>query len=276
MAEDNLLEASKKVQVPTGLYRHCVGCKTLLLTKELDANYQVCATCGHHHRINALARLRMLLDDEPELQDQDVKSGDPLHFHDTQAYPDRVARYQKKTGYSDAYLAASGTLEGHAVEAGAFDFGFMGGSMGSVVGELICRQIERATERKAAVIIVSASGGARMQEGILSLMQMARVSGLLHEFRSQTLKPFVSLLSDPTTGGVAASFAMLGDFILAEPRALIGFAGRRVIEQTIGQKLPEDFQRAEFLLEHGLIDRVVARDLVKPTIAKLLNLTVSQ
>jgi len=276
MAEDANLEASKKVQVPSGLYRHCGGCKALLLNKELDANHQVCPTCGHHHRINAMTRLRMLLDQEPELRDQDVASGDPLEFHDTQAYTDRVARYQKKTGRSDAYLSASGTLAGYAVEAGSFDFGFMGGSMGSVVGELICRQIERAIERDAAVIIVSASGGARMQEGILSLMQMARVSGLLHQFRTQRRKPFVSLLTDPTTGGVAASFAMLGDFILAEPRALIGFAGRRVIEQTIGQKLPEDFQRAEFLLEHGLIDRVVARDLVKPTIAKLLSLTTSE
>jgi acetyl-CoA carboxylase carboxyl transferase subunit beta len=275
MAEDATLDSNKKVQVPTGLYRHCDGCKALLLTKELDANYQVCPHCGHHHRISAMARLRLLLDEEPVLHDVEVRSGDPLRFHDTQAYPDRVARYQKKTGHSDAYLAASGTLEGHPIEAGAFDFGFMGGSMGSVVGELICRQVERATERQAALLIVSASGGARMQEGILSLMQMARVSGLLHEYRRQTLKPFISLLTDPTTGGVAASFAMLGDFILAEPRALIGFAGRRVIEQTIGQKLPDDFQRAEFLLEHGLIDRVVARDLVKPTVGKLLSLTQS-
>ena len=272
MAEEQT-DPSRKVQVPTGLYRHCDGCKTLLLTKELDANYQVCPTCGHHHRIGSMERLTLLLDDAPELCDQDVVSGDPLSFHDTQGYPDRIARYQKKTGRSDAYMAASGTLAGHPVEVGSFDFGFMGGSMGSVVGELICRQIERAIERDAALVIVSASGGARMQEGILSLMQMARVSGLLHRFRARRRRAFVSLLTDPTTGGVAASFAMLGDFILAEPRALIGFAGRRVIEQTIGQKLPADFQRAEFLLEHGLIDRVVPRDLVKSTIADLLRLS---
>jgi acetyl-CoA carboxylase carboxyl transferase subunit beta len=272
MPEENV-DPIKKVQVPTGLYKHCGGCKALLLTKELDANVQVCPHCGHHHRINAWERLCLLLDDEPQLRDQELHSADPLEFSDTQAYVDRVARYKKKTGRQDAYLAASGTLEGHAVELGSFDFGFMGGSMGSVGGELICRQIERAIERDAALIIVSASGGARMQEGILSLMQMARVSGLLHRFRERRSAAYISLLTDPTTGGVAASFAMLGDFILAEPRALIGFAGRRVIEQTIGQKLPDDFQRAEFLLEQGLIDRVVPRDLLKVTISQLLSLS---
>ena len=247
-------EVEKKVQVPTGLYRHCLGCKALMLTHELEENQWVCSRCGHHHRLSAAQRLDMLFDGPWTRHDADVTSGDPLEFTDTQAYPQRLDRYRKKTGNQAAYVAGAGEIGGYSVQAGSFDFGFMGGSMGSAVGELICRQIERATEADEALVVISASGGARMQEGILSLMQMARISGLLHRYRSGSSFPFISILTDPTTGGVAASFAMLGDFIIAEPKALIGFAGPRVIEQTIRQKLPEGFQRSEFLLEHGLIE----------------------
>jgi acetyl-CoA carboxylase carboxyl transferase subunit beta len=273
MSEDVGVE--RRVQVPTGLYQHCLGCKALLLSTEFQANLMVCPRCGHHHRLGAAQRLELIMDSGYSVCDAQVTSGDPLEFSDTEAYTDRVQRYRKKTGQSDAYIAVSGAIDGVPVEAGSFAFGFMGGSMGSVVGELICRQIERAIERRAAVLIVSASGGARMQEGILSLMQMARVSGLLHRFRSQRGRPYISLLTDPTTGGVAASFAMLGDVILAEPKALIGFAGPRVIEQTIGQKLPAGFQRSEFLHEHGLIDQVVPRDLLRETVSRVLRLTAA-
>lgn len=266
-------EVEKKVQVPTGLYRHCLGCKALMLTHELEENQWVCSRCGHHHRLSATQRLDMLFDGAWTRQDEGVTSGDPLEFTDTQAYPQRLDRYRKKTGNQAAYVAGAGQIGGYSVQAGSFDFGFMGGSMGSAVGELICRQIERATEADEALVIISASGGARMQEGILSLMQMARISGLLHRYRSQSSFPFISILTDPTTGGVAASFAMLGDFIIAEPKALIGFAGPRVIEQTIRQKLPEGFQRSEFLLEHGLIDRVVPRDLLPGLVAELIERT---
>jgi len=244
-----------------------------MLTHELEENQWVCSRCGHHHRLSAVQRLDLLFDGSWARQDADVTSGDPLEFRDTQAYTDRLERYRKKTGNQAAYVAGSGLIGGFPTQAGSFDFGFMGGSMGSAVGELICRQIERATDRDEALIIISASGGARMQEGILSLMQMARISGLLHRFRSRASNPFISILTDPTTGGVAASFAMLGDFIVAEPKALIGFAGPRVIEQTIRQKLPEGFQRSEFLLEHGLIDRVVPRDLLSSLVAELIERT---
>jgi acetyl-CoA carboxylase carboxyl transferase subunit beta len=273
MSEETLSE--RRVQVPTGLYQHCLGCKALLLATEFQANMMVCPRCGHHHRLSATQRLDWLMDPGYTLCDGDVTSGDPLEFSDTEPYTGRIERYRKKTGQSDAYIAVTGAIDGVPVEAGSFAFGFMGGSMGSVVGELICRQIERAIERNAAVLIVSASGGARMQEGILSLMQMARVSGVLHRFRSRKARPFISLLTDPTTGGVAASFAMLGDVILAEPKALIGFAGPRVIEQTIGQKLPVGFQRSEFLHEHGLIDQVVPRDLLRDTLSRVLSLTAA-
>lgn len=224
-----------------------------------------------------MPRIRSLLDPgSVTLHDQDLFSLDPLGFQDSRPYPERLSAAMGKTGQTDALIAASGTLGGIPVELGAFDFAFLGGSMGSVVGERITRLVERAIDRRHPVVLISASGGARMQEGVLSLMQMATTSAALAELKDVAGMPYLSVLTHPTTGGVAASFAMLGDVILAEPGALIGFAGPRVIEQTIGHSLPEGFQTAEYLLEHGMIDKIVHRKDLRDTLERLLRLTTRQ
>ncbi len=257
--------------VPEGLWVKCEGCKEIVYSRDLDRNLKVCPKCGHHFRIDARARISLLLDDpQPRELFTGVSPVDPLNFRDTKRYRDRLKSYQQAVGERDAVLVVQGTMEEIPVMMAAMEYRFMGGSMGSVVGEKITRAAERAVERKWPLIVVSASGGARMQEGVLSLMQMAKISAALARLRAARL-PYVSVLTDPTTGGVTASFAMLGDLNIAEPGALIGFAGPRVIEQTIRQSLPEGFQRSEFLLEHGFLDLVVQRSEMKETIARCLR-----
>ena len=253
----------------------CDGCEAHLYTGELDEAHQVCKHCGYHFRIGARERLAMLFDEGKfEELDAEVISIDPLEFVDTKPYPARLNQAKKSSGLPEAIINARGKVGNHLVFAGAMDMSFIGGSMGSAVGEKVTRLIERALKEHGAVIIFSASGGARMQEGTLSLMQMAKISSALAALDEAHL-PFFSVLTDPTTGGVTASFAMLGDFIIAEPKALIGFAGPRVIEQTIRQKLPKDFQKSEFLLEHGMLDAIVDRREVRDYIIKLLNFTMN-
>ncbi len=257
--------------VPEGLWVKCEGCKEIVYSRDLDRNLKVCPKCGYHFRIDARARVSLLLDDpQPRELFTSVSPVDPLNFRDTKRYRDRLKSYQQAVGERDAVLVVQGTLEEMPVVMAVMEYRFMGGSMGSVVGEKITRAAERAVERKWPLIVVSASGGARMQEGVLSLMQMAKISAALARLRTARL-PYVSVLTDPTTGGVTASFAMLGDLNIAEPGALIGFAGPRVIEQTIRQSLPEGFQRSEFLLEHGFLDLVVQRSEMKETIARCLR-----
>jgi len=242
-----------------GLFLKCPGCDHTFYKKDFEENKRVCPECGHHLRINARERLALLLDDGAwEEIDAGLVSTDPLKFEDTKKYSDRLADLHSRTGLDDAIVSATGKLDGRPVIIAAMDLEFVGGSMGSVVGERITRAIERAIADRVPIIIISASGGARMQEGTLSLMQMAKISAALARLDEERI-PYISILTDPTTGGVTASFAMLGDLNIAEPGALIGFAGPRVIEQTIRQKLPEGFQRAEFLLEHGMLDAVVPR-----------------
>jgi acetyl-CoA carboxylase carboxyl transferase subunit beta len=258
-----------------GIFVKCLDCEEPLYKGELDASQQVCPYCGHHFRIDARTRLENLFDDAKfELLDQDVTSADPLEFVDSKPYKDRIAQAKKSSGLPEAILTAKGNVNGKLVYAGAMDMNFIGGSMGSAVGEKITRIIERALKTRGSVVIFSASGGARMQEGTLSLMQMAKISAVLAQLHEARL-PFISVLTDPTTGGVTASFAMLGDVIIAEPKALIGFAGPRVIEQTIRQKLPEGFQRSEFLLEHGMVDMVVDRRELRATIIRVLEFAVN-
>ncbi|MEM7480622.1 MAG: acetyl-CoA carboxylase, carboxyltransferase subunit beta [Acidobacteriota bacterium] len=257
-------------KVPEGLWLKCNGCKEVVYSRDLEENLRVCYKCGFHFRIGANRRIRMLLDGDFEELDAGISPGDPLQFTDTKRYKDRLKVYQKKADERDALIAVEGTLEGISVVMAVMNYDFMGGSMGSVVGEKITRAAERALATEQPLIIVSASGGARMQEGVLSLMQMAKVSAALHRLREAGL-PYLSILTDPTTGGVTASFAMLGDLNLAEPGALIGFAGPRVIEQTIRQSLPEGFQRSEFLLEHGFLDAVVPRPELKATVGRALK-----
>ena len=257
--------------VPEGLWTKCPGCRQVIYNKDLAANLQVCPKCAHHFRLSAFDRLKSLFDGgEWTEHDADLRSNDPLTFVDTKAYRDRLAASQKATGLRDALIAANGTLDGIPVEIAAMEYAFIGGSMGVVMGEKLARAAERALAARSPFIIVSCSGGARMMEGALSLMQMAKVSAALSRLDKAGL-PFISLLTDPTTGGVTASFAMLGDVIIAEPKALIGFAGPRVIEQTIRQKLPEGFQRSEFLMERGMLDLVVDRRELKATIAQVLR-----
>src|ERR1700712_4474423 len=245
--------------VPEGLWVKCEGCKEIVYSRDLDRNLKVCPKCGYHFRIDARARISLLLDDpQPRELFSGISPVDPLNFRDTKRYRDRLKSYQQAVGERDAVLVVQGTIEEIPVVLAVMEYRFMGGSMGSVVGEKITRAAERAAERKWPLIVVSASGGARMQEGVLSLMQMAKISAALARLRTARL-PYLSVLTDPTTGGVTASFAMLGDLNIAEPGALIGFAGPRVIEQTIRQKLPEGFQRSEFLLAHGFLDAVVPR-----------------
>ncbi len=253
----------------------CDGCEAHLYTGELDEAHQVCKHCGYHFRIGARERLVMLYEDGKfEELDQEVVSIDPLEFVDSKPYPVRLTQAKKSSGLPEAIINARGKVGNHLVFAGAMDMSFIGGSMGSAVGEKVTRLIERALKEHGALVIFSASGGARMQEGTLSLMQMAKISAALATLDEAHL-PFISVLTDPTTGGVTASFAMLGDFIIAEPKALIGFAGPRVIEQTIRQKLPKDFQKSEFLLEHGMLDAIVDRREVRGYIIKLLNFTMN-
>jgi acetyl-CoA carboxylase carboxyl transferase subunit beta len=258
-----------------GLFLKCDGCKETLYLKEVERNRRVCPKCGFHLRMSVEERLRLLFDEERfELVFTDVRPADPLKFRDTKRYRDRLREYETRTGRPDAIVAATGTVEGVPVVMALLDYSFMGGSMGSVVGEVLTRSAELALEKKTSLVIVSASGGARMQEGILSLMQMGKVSAALGRL-AEARVPYVSILTDPTTGGVTASFAMLGDVTIAEPKALIGFAGPRVIEQTIRQTLPEGFQRSEFLVDHGFVDLVVPREELKETVGKVLKLLVS-
>jgi acetyl-CoA carboxylase carboxyl transferase subunit beta len=255
----------------SGIFVKCPECENALYKGELHDSLEVCTHCNYHFRFSARIRLSILFDDgRYEKLDEDVTSGDPLEFVDTKPYKDRIEQATKASGLPEAIVSGQGMVGGHLVYAGAMDMSFIGGSMGSAVGEKITRLIERALENKGAVVIFSASGGARMQEGTLSLMQMGKISAalsMLHEARL----PFISVLTDPTTGGVTASFAMLGDVIIAEPKALIGFAGPRVIEQTIRQKLPKGFQRSEFLLEHGMVDMVVDRREMRDAIIRVLD-----
>ena len=258
-----------------GIFVKCIECDEALYKRELDENLQVCHHCGYHFRLDARSRLEMLFDEGVyEELDAEVVSIDPLEFVDSKPYPERLATAKKVSGLPEAIINGHGKVGGNEVFAGAMDMLFIGGSMGSAVGEKATRLIERAIEERAAVIIFAASGGARMQEGTLSLMQMAKISAALALLDEARL-PFISILTDPTTGGVTASFAMLGDIIIAEPKALIGFAGPRVIEQTIRQKLPKDFQRSEFLLEHGMLDAIVDRREMRGYIIKLLNFMVN-
>jgi len=260
-----------KIRMPEGLWVKCESCKEIIYKVELERNLQVCPKCNFHFRIGARRRLEWLLDPESFQEfDADLKSLDPLGFKDSKAYPDRLRQAMKATGMKDALLAGLGTLGGHPVSIGALEFGFMGGSMASVVGEKIARAAERAVERRTPLILFTCSGGARMQEGTLALMQMAKTSAALGRLGRAGL-PYVSVLCDPTTGGVTASFAMLGDLILAEPKALIGFAGPRVIQDTIRQELPPGFQRSEFLIEHGFLDLIVDRRQLRETLMRLLD-----
>ena len=254
-----------------GIFVKCPDCESALYARELGDSLHVCTHCAHHFRLGARDRLKMLFDNgKYERLDEEVTSGDPLEFVDTKPYKDRIEQAKKSSGLPEAIVSGTGKVGGHLVYAGAMDMSFIGGSMGSAVGEKITRLIERALEKKGAAIIFAASGGARMQEGTLSLMQMAKISAALARLHEAGL-PYISVLTDPTTGGVTASFAMLGDVNLAEPKALIGFAGPRVIEQTIRQKLPKGFQRSEFLLEHGMVDIVVDRRELKDTIVRMLD-----
>ena len=258
-------------RVPEGLWEKCPDCDAILYAKDLSKNLQVCDKCGHHFRIGAVDRLKSLFDDERwEEIAPGLRSNDPLMFTDTKPYRDRLAKTIKATGQTDAVVVGIGKLDGVTTVIGSMEYSFIGGSMGVVVGERIVRGIELAIERRAPVIIVSCSGGARMMEGALSLMQMAKISAALARLDRARL-PYFSVLTDPTTGGVTASYAMLGDLNVAEPRALIGFAGPRVIEQTIRQKLPDGFQRSEFLLERGMLDLVVDRRELKTTLARALR-----
>jgi acetyl-CoA carboxylase carboxyl transferase subunit beta len=255
------------------LWNKCPECKEVLNNDDLVETMQCCVHCGYHLKVDSVQRLMSLIDEGSFVRhDEGLSPTDPLGFYDSKSYSDRITASQEKTGERDAYVSCSATIEGIPVQIGTFNFAFMGGSMGSVVGELITRQFERAAERKEPAIVISASGGARMQEGLLSLMQMAKTCAALAKLRDEAAMPYISILTHPTTGGVAASFAMLGDLILAEPNALIGFAGPRVIEQTIGQALPEGFQTSEYLLDHGMVDEIVARGEMRSMIARCLRL----
>ncbi len=262
----------KKTAVPEGLWIKCNNCGEIVYSKEIDRNLKVCPKCDYHFRITAKERIDLLVDPGSfEEFDSQIKSEDPLQFKDSKKYKDRIKDAVKKTKQNEAVICGTCTIEGKEVVIAVFDFSFLGGSMASAVGEKITRAIEMAVKRRCGLIIISSSGGARMQEGALSLMQMAKTSVALARMRKERL-PFISVLTDPTTGGVTASFAMLGDVNIAEPKALIGFAGPRVIQQTIRQDLPEGFQRSEFLLEHGMVDKIVSRKELKSTLATLLSI----
>ena len=261
---------NKESRVPEGLWVKCPSCAQIIYNKDLAASLSVCTKCGHHFRLSAAERLRALFDGSWQEHDSGLRSTDPLHFTDTKPYHQRLETTIASTGMLDAVITATGRIGGHEVVVAAMEYSFIGGSMGVVVGEKITRAIENAIERQLPVIIVSCSGGARMMEGALSLMQMAKISAALAKLDRARL-PYISVLTDPTTGGVTASFAMLGDVNIAEPGALIGFTGRRVIEQTIGETLPEGFRRAEFLLDKGFLDLVVHRSQLKATVGRCLR-----
>jgi len=257
--------------VPEGLWVKCEGCKEIVYSRDLDRNLRVCPKCGYHFRIDARTRISLLLDDpQPKELFSAVSPVDPLSFRDSKRYRDRLKSYQQAVGERDAVIVVQGALEEIPVILAAMEYRFIGGSMGSVVGEKITRAAERALERKWPLIVVSASGGARMQEGVLSLMQMAKISAALARLRTARL-PYLSVLTDPTTGGVTASFAMLGDLNVAEPGALIGFAGKRTIWNTVRLELPEGFQTSEFLLEHGFVDRIVHRKDLRTEVARIID-----
>lgn len=268
--ENEIVNDPEKTVRTEGLWIRCPECGKILFKAELEANQQVCPQCGHHFRIDARTRIENLLEPGYELVDLELRSTDPLQFTDLKPYKKRLAEAQKKTGLNDAIINAVGRLGPHEVVLSVMEYGFIGGSMGAVVGETIARAVDRALAGRRPLIIVSASGGARMMEGIASLMQLAKVSAGLGRMDDAGI-PYISVMTDPTTGGVTASFAMLGDLNIAEPGALIGFAGPRVIEQTIRQKLPAGFQRSEFLLEHGFLDAIVGRKEMKGYIAQALT-----
>jgi acetyl-CoA carboxylase carboxyl transferase subunit beta len=259
-------EGERKVRTE-GLWQKCDGCRQIIWKRDLEANAHVCPKCSFHFRIDPVSRLKLLFDGEYETFDDNLRSGDPLHFVDSKPYTVRLKSMQEATGHSDALISAAGPLDGRRVNICVMDIRFIGGSMGCVVGEKIARAIDRSMAERSPLVVISASGGARMQEGAVSLMQMAKISAGLMKL-DEARVPFISILTDPTTGGVTASYAMLGDLNIAEPGAQIGFAGPRVIEQTIRQKLPEGFQRSEFLLKHGMLDAVVPRTDIKQYLSK--------
>ena len=262
---------TERKEIPDGLWTKCNSCGEIIYVRELEKDLWVCRTCSFHFRIRSTDYMDILLDDDSFTEyDAGLVSLDPLQFKDSKKYPDRIAEARKQTGRNDAIIAGIGSIDGRQVSFAIMDFSFVGGSMGSVVGEKIARAIERSLDRQVPLIILSCSGGARMQEGILSLLQMAKTSGLLAKL-SETKIPYISILTNPTTAGVMASYASLGDVIIAEPGALLGFAGRRVIEQTIGQKLPENFQTSEFFKDHGFLDKIVHRHELRKTVALLLD-----
>ncbi|MEK6531166.1 MAG: acetyl-CoA carboxylase, carboxyltransferase subunit beta [Deltaproteobacteria bacterium] len=266
------MDEGKSVKVPLGLWVKCEHCGEIIYKKEVERNLDVCPKCNYHFRISARARINIIIDAGTFREyDAEVAPVDAIEFKDLKRYTERMRSAQKETGAKDALTSGEGLINGERVMVASFEFSFMGGSMGSVVGEKIARLVDRALEARAPVIIFSSSGGARMQEGILSLMQMAKTSSAIARLKDATI-PFISVLTDPTMGGVTASFAMLGDIIVAEPRALVGFAGPRVIAETIRQKLPDGFQRAEYLLEHGMIDLIVERKMMKETLSRLIRM----
>jgi acetyl-CoA carboxylase carboxyl transferase subunit beta len=258
-------------RAPEGYWMRCDGCSAILTKEVVEKNLRVCTECGHHFRMGAHRRIAEIFDPQSFQEfDMGLSPKNPLGFFDTKSYPDRIQASQKKTELKEAFVSGSALLDKRPVEVGAFEFSFMGGSMGTVVGEKIARLFDRAYEHKRPAVIFQASGGARMQEGILSLMQMAKTTVALTRLKEKGI-PYISVMTDPTTGGVAASFAMLGDLNIAEPDALIGFAGPRVISQTINQKLPDDFQRAEFLLKHGMLDAVVPRKELRSYLSRVIK-----
>lgn len=262
---------SKKGSVPEGVWHKCPSCEAALYKPELEKTLDVCPKCDHHMRINARTRLDIFLDQEGREEiGADLEPVDRIKFRDSKRYRDRLSAAQKETGEKDALVALSGTLEGMPVVAAAFEFNFMGGSMGAIVGERFVQAANLALEQRCPLICFSASGGARMQEALISLMQMAKTSAVIARLREEGI-PYISVLTDPVYGGVSASLAMLGDLNIAEPKALIGFAGPRVIEQTVREKLPEGFQRSEFLLEHGAIDMIIPRNELRPRVASVLR-----
>ncbi len=268
--DHQIVNDSRKTVRTEGLWTKCGSCGAILFKQELEDNLQVCPKCGYHFRLDARRRIANLLEPGYQLVDLELKSTDPLQFTDLKPYKKRLIEAQKKTGLNDAIVNAIGSIGPHPVVMSAMEYSFIGGSMGAVVGETIARAIDRSLETRHPLIIVAASGGARMMEGIASLMQLAKISAALARL-DEAKVPYISVMTDPTTGGVTASFAMLGDLNIAEPGALIGFAGPRVIEQTIRQKLPEGFQRSEFLLEHGFLDAIVPRKDMKDYLAQTLT-----
>lgn len=265
------LATQEKMNIPEGLWTKCPSCGEIVYSKKMEQLLWVCPNCSYHFRISSQKYIQMLLDGG-HLEEYDINlvSQDPLKFKDSKRYPDRIKAAREKTGQNDGVISGIGEIDGMPVSFAIMDFAFIGGSMGSVVGEKIARAIERAIEREIPLLIVSCSGGARMQEGILSLMQMAKTSGLLAVLAQKRI-PYISVLTNPTTAGVMASYASLGDVIIAEPKALLGFAGPRVIQQTIGQDLPEGFQSSEFFMDKGFLDKIVDRQHLRDTIIKLLR-----